>query len=356
VIQQAIGRLVEGHDLAQDEIAGSLEEMISGTATPGQVAGFLVALRGKGETVDEIVAFAATFRRYGIQIDPKVTGRLVDTCGTGGDSVKTFNVSTVAALVAAGAGVTVAKHGNRSMTSKCGSADLLESLGFNLGMEPARVKDSIEQVGIGFMFAPSFHPTMKRVAPIRKELGIRTVFNLMGPLINPAGASAQLLGVYSAPLTDGMAHALDKLGSQEAMVIHGLEGMDEISVSGRTRISWLRNGEVRTDEFTPQQMGVASHPAESIRVSSVEESRRLTLEILAGASPGRRIGADGKLDMVLANAAAAIIVAGKARDFAEAVPIAAHSINTGAAHKKLEEMVRYSGGELGRVGTHATDR
>src|SRR5208283_787277 len=155
---------------------------------------------------------------YGIRIDPRVTGRLVDTCGTGGDSVKTFNVSTVAALVAAGAGVTVAKHGNRSMTSKCGSADLLESLGFNLGMEPARVKDSIEQVGIGFMFAPSFHPAMKRVAPIRKELGIRTVFNLMGPLINPSGAGAQLLGVYSESLTDTMARVLGKLGSQEAMV------------------------------------------------------------------------------------------------------------------------------------------
>src|SRR5208283_92087 len=235
-------------------------------------------------------------------------------------------------------------------------ADLLESLGFNLGMEPARVKDSIEQVGIGFMFAPSFHPAMKRVAPIRKELGIRTVFNLMGPLINPSGAGAQLLGVYSESLTDTMARVLGKLGSQEAMVIHGMEGMDEISVSGITRVSWLRHGEVETHELTPQQIGVGFHPAESIRVSSVEESRRLTLELLAGGSVNRRIGTDGKLDMVLANAAAAIIVAGMARDFAEAVPIAEHSIKTGAAHKKLEDLVRFSGGELRRVEAHAASR
>jgi len=266
--------------------------------------------------------------------------------------VKTFNVSTVSALVAAGAGVAVAKHGNRSMTSKCGSADLLESLGFNLAMDPERVKESIEQVGIGFMFAPSFHPAMKHVAPVRKELGIRTVFNLMGPLINPAGANAQLLGVYSASLTDRMAHALGKLGSQEAMVIHGLEGMDEISVSGRTRISWLKHGGVTTDELTPRQMGLASHPAESIRVSSVEESRRLTIEMLAQPSPGPRNGDEGKLHMVLANAAAAIIVAGMARDFAEAVPIAEHSIKSGAAYKKLEGLVRFSGGELRGEGAH----
>jgi len=356
LIQQAIGRLVEGHDLTQDEITVSLEEIISGQASPPQVAAFLVALRGKGETVYELVVSASVFRRYSLKIEPRVTGRLVDTCGTGGDTVKTFNVSTVSALVAAGAGVAVAKHGNRSMTSKCGSADLLESLGFNLGMEPARVRDSIEQVGIGFMFAPSFHPAMKRVAPIRKELGIRTVFNLMGPLINPSGAGAQLLGVYSESLTDTMARVLGKLGSQEAMVIHGMEGMDEISVSGITRVSWLRHGEVETHELTPQQIGVGFHPAESIRVSSVEESRRLTLELLAGGSVNRRIGTDGKLDMVLANAAAAIIVAGMARDFAEAVPIAEHSIKTGAAHKKLEDLVRFSGGELRRVEAHAASR
>jgi anthranilate phosphoribosyltransferase len=353
LIQQAIGRLVEGHDLQQGEIVGSLEEIIGGQATPAQIAGFLVALRGKGETVDEIVDFASTFRRYSLRIEPRVKGRLVDTCGTGGDAVKTFNVSTVAALVAAGAGVSVAKHGNRSMTSKCGSADLLESLGFNLSMEPARVKESIEQVGIGFMFAPAFHPAMKNVGPIRKELGIRTVFNLMGPLINPARAGAQLLGVYSESLTDKMAQALGKLGSEEAMVIHGLEGMDEISVSGKTRISWLRDGSVTTREFTPQDIGVATHSAESIRVSSVEESRRLTLEMLEGA-PCRTRGEDGKLDMVLANAAAAIIVAGMASGFAEAVPLAEQSIKTGAAYKKLEGLVRFSGGELGRVEPHAT--
>jgi anthranilate phosphoribosyltransferase len=203
----------------------------------------LVALRGKGESPEEIAGFAATFRRYGTKIMPKVSGRLVDTCGTGGDGARTFNVSTLAAVVAAGAGVTIAKHGNRSVTSKCGSADLLERLGFNLAMTPDRVRESIEQIGIGFMFAPSFHPAMKKVAPVRAELGIRTIFNLMGPLINPAGADSQVIGVYSRPLALKVARALENLGSTEAMVVHAAEGMDEFSIAGRTHVVWLRRGE-----------------------------------------------------------------------------------------------------------------
>ncbi|MDA4121619.1 MAG: anthranilate phosphoribosyltransferase [Thaumarchaeota archaeon] len=355
MIQQAIARLLDGHALSPVEITESLDEIVQGEATPAQVGGFLVALRGKGETVDEIVAFASAFRRYSLRIEPAVSGRLVDTCGTGGDSTKTFNVSTISALVAAGAGVSIAKHGNRSMTSKCGSADLLESLGFNLGMEPGRVKDSIEQVGIGFMFAPAFHPAMRRVGPVRKELGVRTVFNIMGPLINPAGANAQLLGVYSESLNEKMAQALNKLGCQEAMVIHGLEGMDEISVSGRTRISWLKNGEVTTRDYVPAQMGISAHPGESVAVSSVEESRRITLELLGENSKGGT-DKDGRLEMVLVNAAAAIIVAGKAGSFTDALPLARESVASGAAFKKLEGLVRFSGGDLVRLETHAAGR
>jgi len=348
LIQQAIGRLVEGRDLLPDEVSGSLEEVISGKASPAQIAGLLVALRGKGETSDEIAAFASTFRSYGIKIQPKVKGRLVDTCGTGGDGAKTFNVSTVSAIVAAGAGVSIAKHGNRSVTSRCGSADLLESLGFNLAMDPSKVSASIEQLGIGFMFAPTFHPAMKQVIPIRRELGIRTIFNLMGPLMNPAGADAQILGVYSQPLTLKVAQALKKLGSKEAMIIHALEGMDEISVTGRTSVAWLRDGEITTHEYSPGDLGMRTYPEGTMTVSSVEESARAALGILDGSDK-----ASGRLDMVLVNAAAAIVVSGMARDFAEALPIARDSIRSGAAYGKLEAMIRFSGGELKRLENHA---
>lgn len=351
MIQQSIGRLVEGHELSAAEVDGSLEEIISGRATSAQVAGFLVALRGKGETADELAAFASTFRRHSLKIHPVVSGRLVDTCGTGGDGAGTFNVSTVSAIVASGAGVYIAKHGNRSVTGKCGSADLLESLGFNLGVEPARVKDSIEQVGIGFMFAPTFHPAMKQVIPVRRELGIRTIFNLMGPLMNPAGADSQLLGVYSPPLTAKVAHALLKLGTKEAIVVHALEGMDEISVTGKTLVSWLRDGQITSHEYAPRDFAMGSSQGAALGVSSPEESARVTLDILGGADR-----AAGRVDMVLANAAAAIILAGLAGSFAEAVPIARRSIESGAAQRKLEGLIRMSGGSMERLEKHAASQ
>jgi anthranilate phosphoribosyltransferase len=303
----------------------------------------LVALRVKGESPDEIAAFASTFRGYGVKITPKVSGRLVDTCGTGGDNAGTFNVSTVAAVVAAGAGVTIAKHGNRSVTSKCGSADLLERLGFNLAMSPEKVKDSIEQQGIGFMFAPAFHPAMKQVAPVRAELGIRTIFNLMGPLINPAGADSQVIGVYSKPLALKVARALEKLGSTEAMVIHAAGGMDEISVAGKTYVAWLREGTITEHEYSPKDLGVPSYPAETMIVSSLDESAEAAVKILDGteASSGRR-------DLVLVNAAAAIVVSGMASDFPDALSAARRSLESGAAYRKLEGLIRFSGGELRR--------
>lgn len=307
-----------------------------------------MALRGKGESADEIASFASAFRSHGVRIAPRVKGRLVDTCGTGGDAVKTLNVSTLSALVAAGAGVTVAKHGNRSVTSRCGSADVLERLGFNLAVDHGRVSLSIEEVGIGFMFAPSFHPAMKHVAPVRKELGIRTIFNLMGPLMNPAGADAQIVGVYSQPLATKVAHALGRLGTKEAMVIHALEGMDEISVTGKTSVAWLRGGEVTSGERSPEDFGVSRHPSGDISVSSPEESAEVTLAILNGTSRSATM-----VDMVLANAAAAIVVSGKADGFPDAIALARESIASGAALKKLEGLIRYSGGELRSPGSDA---
>jgi anthranilate phosphoribosyltransferase len=300
----------------------------------------------KGESADEIASFATSVRSHGIQIRPNVSGRMIDTCGTGGDKVKTFNVSTISAFVAAGAGVVVAKHGNRSVSSKCGSADLLERIGFNLSMEPDRIKESIEKVGIGFMFAPVFHPAMKKVAPIRKEMGVRTIFNLIGPLMNPANVNAQLVGVYAPSLTSQMAKALQRLGKEEAIVIHGLEGMDEISVSGKTQVSWLRDGEIITREYEPREFGVERAPNGSVEVASIEEGVSIALDILGGNVKSARA------DMVLANAAAAVVLGKKAKELREGMVLARESLSSGAAEKKLEELIGFSGGDLSRIESY----
>src|SRR5437667_630974 len=251
MIQEAIHSLLDHRNLTKGQISDVLGEIQSGEATSAQVGALLVALRNKGDTAGEIAAFASTLREQSISITPRVKQRVIDTCGTGGDSVKTFNVSTISSFVAAGGGAFVAKHGGRSVTSKCGSADLLERLGFRLNMEPLRVQESIETIGIGFMFAPSFNPVMRQVAPIRKELGIRTIFNLMGPLINPARVNAQLLGVYSRALVPLTAEVLSRLGADEAIVVHALEGLDELSITGTTLVAWLREGTVTTEESRP---------------------------------------------------------------------------------------------------------
>lgn len=338
---------MERRELSPEEISRVVVEIVQGEATPAQVGAFLTALRMKGESPDEIASFASSVKSHGLQIRPNVNGRMVDTCGTGGDKVKTFNVSTISAFVAAGAGVVVAKHGNRSVSSRCGSADLLEKIGFNLSMEPGRVRESIEKVGIGFMFAPLFHPAMKRVAPIRKELGVRTVFNLIGPLMNPANANAQLVGVYAPPLTSQMAEALQRLGKEEAIVIHGLEGMDEISVTGRTLVSWLREGEITTREYQPRDFGIERVADGSVEVANEEEGARVALDILSGRKKG------ATTDMVLANASSAIVLGRKAEGLREGITLARESITTGAAEKKLEELIRFSGGDLSRIEEHA---
>jgi anthranilate phosphoribosyltransferase len=345
IIQGAIQLLVDGKDLSGGTITGCLREIVEGIATPAQLGGLLVGLREKGETVDEIAAFASTLRGYSAMKErPSVAGRMIDMCGTGGDVLKTPNISTMSAFVAAGAGAVVAKHGGRSVTSKCGSADVLEKLGFNLGMEHGRVRESIEQIGVGFMFAPSFHPAMKQVAPVRKDLGVRTIFNLMGPLINPARVDAQLVGLYSAGLVPHVAAVLGKLGLEEAMTVHGLEGMDEISVTGKTLISHLKDGRVETREYTPADLGLSGdiHPAALTSPVDAEDGAMLVLSILTGDS--RALDA-GRL-MVMANTAACLILAQKASTFAEGVELADSSIRSGSALSKLEAAVKFSGGSL----------
>lgn len=351
MIQQAIQHLVEGKDLTDAEVGGCVKEMVDRTATQSQVGAFLAAIAEKGETPDEIAAFASALRAYSLHIRPSVNGRLVDTCGTGGDKVKTFNVSTISALVTASAGATVAKHGNRSVTGRCGSADLLERLGFNVAVQPDKVCESIEHLGIGFMFAPTFHPAMKAVAPIRKELGIRTIFNVMGPLLNPALADAQVLGVYSKDLVKPMAQVLGRLDSKEAMVVHALEGMDEISVSGRTLVSWLKDEGIKTFELSPRDFGIERHGESAPEVKDAEESAKIALSLLGGDSKKSVL-----MDMVLVNSAAALVVAGKAGDLRNGVELARESIASGAAYRKLEELVRFSGGDTSRVEVYAKSK
>jgi anthranilate phosphoribosyltransferase len=345
VIRETVAKLVERDDLSFEDSHEVMTEIMSGTATSAQIAAFLTALRMKGETVDELAAFAEVMRQNCRRIHPHVVGRLLDTCGTGGDRVKTFNVSTAAAFVIAGAGVAVAKHGNRSVTSRCGSADVLERFGLNLGMEPDDVQRAIEQVGIGFMFAPAFHPAMKFAIGPRKEIGVRTVFNLLGPLTNPASANAQLLGVYDRKLVEPVAHVLKKLGCEEAMIVHGLDGLDEVSTVGKTTVAWLREDKVVSFEVTPSDFGVRQTVIDQLRVSSPEESVETVFKILFGCC-----GADDlRLEFVLVNSAAGIVVGGKADDFAEGMRLARESVTNGAAYKKLETLVQTSGGDPSKL-------
>ena len=346
VIRETIQKLVEGANLTAEESRQTMTEIMSGQATNAQTAAFLTALRLKGETVEELTAFAKVMRENCCRIKPKVQGRLVDTCGTGGDKLKTFNISTAAAFVVAGAGVAVAKHGNRSVTSRSGSADVLEKLGVNLNVEPKAVEKVIEQVGIGFMFAPAFHPAMKYAVAPRKEIGIRTVFNLLGPLTNPACANAQLLGVYESKLTLPLAYALKSLGCEEAMVVHGLDGLDEISTVGKTDIAWLREGEVASLETSPKDFGVKQAEIGELQGATPEENAETLFRILNNC----RVASDSaKRDIVLVNAAAGIIVSGKAEDFTYGMEVARNSLDSGAAYQKLKALIKASGGDLARL-------
>jgi anthranilate phosphoribosyltransferase len=345
MIRENIQALVEGASLTCEESRQAMEEIMSGQATNAQIAAFLTALRMKGETTLELATFAKVMRDHCRLIHPQVKGRLVDTCGTGGDKVKTFNVSTAAAFVIAGAGVAVAKHGNRSVTSKSGSADVLEQLGFNLGMPPEQVETSIERVGLGFMFAPAFHPAMKYAVAPRKEVGIRTIFNLLGPLTNPASADAQLLGVYDPKLTEPIAYALRELGCQAALVVHGLEGLDEISTAGNTRISTLQNGEVFTREVQPMDFGAKHASLKALEGGTPTSNAETLFKIVGGCS----LESDPKTEIVLVNAAAGIVLGEKAEAFLAGVEVAKESIRSGTAYKKLREVIKASGGSLQKL-------
>jgi anthranilate phosphoribosyltransferase len=345
MIREGIQKLIEGYSLTSDESGEIMREVMSGKATNSQTAAFLTALRMKGESVEELIAFASVMREHSSQIHPHVHSRLVDTCGTGGDKIKTFNVSTAAAFVIAGAGVAVAKHGNRAVTSKSGSADVLEQLGLNLHLEPQAVESIIEKVGIGFMFAPAFHPAMKYAAEPRREIGIRTVFNLLGPLTNPACANAQLLGVYDPKLTVSIAYALKRLGCEEAMVAHGLDGLDEVSTVGKTAIAHLKEGEVTELETVPSDFGVKKASIVDLKVTTPKESAETLFKTLSG----NLALDDPKAEFVLVNSAAGVVVGGKAEDFKGGMELSRESIESGAAYAKLKALINASGGSLSNL-------
>ncbi|MGZ4906328.1 MAG: anthranilate phosphoribosyltransferase [Halobacteriota archaeon] len=342
MIRESIPKVVSGAHLTAHEARAVMIDMLSGAATDAQTGAFLTALAMKGETEEELFAFASVMKEFCRVINPDVKGRLVDTCGTGGDGLKTFNVSTVAALVAAGAGVIVAKHGNRSVTSKSGSADVLERLGMNLSQEPDEVKRAIETIGIGFMFAPRFHPTMRAVRSTRQEIGIRTVFNLLGPLVNPANAQAHLLGVAEQAWVTPLATTLMNLGCGEALVVHGIGGFDEISLFGKTVVAQVKGADLTYYELLPRDFALEPIEAERLLVTDPQQSARLTLTLL-NANPRAR---GPMMSVTLANAAAAIFVAGLGDDLKYCVELAAESIASGAAYEKLRALVELSGGNF----------
>ncbi len=341
-MKQAISKAIGGEDLTESEAEDVMRAIMSGEAAPTQIASFLTALRLKGETVEEITSFARVMREFAARINPKVDGILVDTCGTGGDRIKTFNISTAVALVASGAGIPIAKHGNRSVTSKAGSADVLEALGVKIDLEPRKVERCVEEIGFGFMFAPVFHGAMKHATPVRREIGIRTVFNILGPLTNPADAQAQVLGVYDRDLTETLANVLNGLGVKRAMVVHGLDGLDEISNVGKTQISELKNGEVKTYMVEPKDFGFDLAKPEEICGHDREGNAILLIKLLKGGDGPRR-------DVVLMNSAAAMIVGGKASDFKEGVEIAKRSIGDGKAYGKLRALIKATGGDMSKL-------
>ncbi|HKD15103.1 MAG TPA: anthranilate phosphoribosyltransferase [Candidatus Angelobacter sp.] len=346
MIKEALHKIANhGHSLTRDEARSVMGLILSGGATDAQIAALLVALHIKGETVDEIVGFAEAMRAAATPLsfpenstlDVSGTEReaLVDTCGTGGDASGTFNISTVTAFIVAGAGVRVAKHGNRGATSKCGSADVMEALGVNITLPPARLVECLRQVGIAFMFAQSLHTAMKYVAPTRKQLGIRSVFNLLGPLTNPAGASAQVVGVYSSDLVEKLAMAFKMLGLKRALVVHGLDGLDEITITGPTRIGEVRGEWVRLYEITPEEFGFARSPLGTISGGDLHANAAIIREILDGEKSPRR-------DIALMNAAAALVAAGRADSVSDAMPLATQSLDSGAARTKLEGLVQFT--------------
>ena len=348
MIKEAIAKVVKGIDLTEIEMEKAMDEVMTGTATPAQIGAFVTALRLKGETVDEIAGAAKSMRARAVKIclnnhlvnvdrdEINVEDEtILDTCGTGGDTTNTFNVSTASAFVAAGAGVNVAKHGNRAVSSRCGSADVIENLGVKLDLTSSDVERCIKEIGIGFLYAPLFHGAMKYAAGPRQEIGIRTIFNLLGPLTNPAGASVQVIGVYDPALTEKVAYVLKRLGSKETFVVCGEGTLDEISICGPTRISHLKNGTVRTFDLTPEEVGLKKTSPEAIKGGNAIENAEMIRQILDGQKGARR-------DIVLLNAGAAFVVAGLDHDFKEGIERAKDSIDSGQAKEKLKQLVAFT--------------
>ncbi len=332
---QILSTLIERHDLPHDSMLELMQQVMGGQLTPAQISAMLIALRIKGETVTEIAAAAQVMRELSTKVNVKNTGHLIDTCGTGGDGAQTFNISTASALVAAAAGAHVAKHGGRSVSSTCGSADVLEKLGVNVNLTPDQVAQCVDSIGIGFMFAPNHHSAMKHAAPVRRELGVRTLFNLLGPLTNPAGAKNQVMGVFHRDLTAKLAHVLQQLGSRHVLVVHGADGMDEISISGTTHIAELKDGKVSEYTVQPQDFGLKNAPLDAIRVANADEAKTMLLAVLDNQPSAAR-------DIVQLNAGAAIYVAGLANTLKEGVAMADQVITNGATKVKLDQLIALS--------------
>jgi len=345
IITEAVRALVDRRDLSRIEAAAAMEAIMSGAATNAQIAAFLTALRMKGETVEELIGFAQVMRQKAVRIRRRtedvaaLTGTdremLIDTCGTGGDAAGTFNVSTATAFVVAGAGLRVAKHGNRSVSSMCGSADVVETLGISLELSPPKVARCVDEIGIGFLYAPLLHTAMKHVMAARREMGVRTVFNMLGPLTNPAGANAQVIGVYAASLTEPLARVLAELGTVRAFVVHGADNLDEISSTGESRISEVREGTVRSYTVRPEDFGLPRATIDDLQGGDRQQNAQIIRGVLDGEPGPRR-------DIVLMNAAAALVAGGRGRDLKEGAALAAQSIDSGAARNKLDDLIGFS--------------
>lgn len=334
MIRDALAKLADRTNLSAQEAEEVMSEIMDGAATPAQIAAYLMGLRQKGETVEEIAGSARAMRARAVKI--RVGAQVVvDTCGTGGDGAHTFNISTTAAFVVAGAGITVAKHGNRSISSKSGSADVLTALGVRIDLTPDRVADCIDEVGIGFLFAPLFHGAMKHCAGPRQEMGIRTLLNVLGPLTNPAGATHQVLGVYDATLTEVLGQVLLQLGSQHCFVLHGMDGLDEMTLSDRTKVSEGKSGVVSSYFVTPEEFGLSRMARKEYAGGAPEENARMTQEILQGGKGPRR-------DIVCLNAAPAMMAGQKAKTLQEGFRLAQRTIDSGAAADKLDRLIAYT--------------
>jgi anthranilate phosphoribosyltransferase len=326
-----IGKVATGATLTREEAAGAFEQMMSGEATPSQMGALLMGLRVRGETVDEITGAVAAMRAKML----RVTAPPGAVVGTGGDASGSFNISTCAALIVAGAGVPVAKHGNRALSSRSGAADVLSALGVNINLSPEAVARCIAEAGIGFMFAPAHHPAMKNVGPTRVELGTRTIFNLLGPLSNPAGVRRQMVGVFSKQWTTPLAHVLQNLGAERVWIVHGSDGLDEITTSGATSVAALENGSIKTFEISPEEFGLRKVKPEALRGGDAAENAQAVLNVLKGKGSSFR-------DVALFNAAAALVVAGKAKDLKDGLHAAAHSVDSGEAEGRLDRLIKVS--------------